>query len=141
MVALPGVGLHLALVGRASSELRLLALVVLLGFLVDSGLAATRLVRFEAPAFGPMLAPPWILALWLLLATTLRHSLGWLRGRYLPAAVLGGVSGPLSYAAGERLGAVQFPPERWPSLGALAAVWALVLPLLLTLARPQQGQA
>jgi hypothetical protein len=39
-------------------------------------------------------------------AATLRHSLGWLRGRWLVGAVLGAVGGPLAYLGGESLGAL-----------------------------------
>ncbi|MGE0443252.1 MAG: DUF2878 domain-containing protein [Gemmatimonadales bacterium] len=89
------------------------------------------------------MAPPWILVLWLQFGTVLRHALRWLRSRPL-AALLGAVGGPLSFRAGEALGAVDFGDHRLRSLAALAAVWAFAMPLMITWARAgsdQQPQA
>jgi len=73
-----------------------------------------------------------------LFATTLNVSLNWLHGRWLLAVVLGGVSGPLAYWAGARLGAVTMPsPEL--ALGALAVGWAALMPAFMVLARRFDG--
>ena len=45
----------------------------------------------------------------------------WLHARPLAAVVLGVVGGPLSYLAGERMGALRFLEPRWQGL-ALGAV-------------------
>ncbi len=73
------------------------------------------------------------LALWLLFATTLNSSLGWLQRRLRLASLLGAISGPLCYRAGEALGALQLGS---PVVYAATAVeWALMMPLGLLLAR------
>ena len=51
-------------------------------------------------------APSWILALWLGFALTVNHSLGWLQEKPWLAALLAALFAPVSYLAGERLGAV-----------------------------------
>lgn len=80
---------------------------------------------------------PWMAGLWILLATGLTASLGWLRGRPWLAVPLGAASGPLAYLAGERLGAIALPEGWWPIV-AIAAVWAATLPLAASLAsRPR----
>jgi len=84
------------------------------------------------------MAPPWILGLWALFATTLNVSLNWLKGRWLVAALLGGIAGPLSYWAGARLGAVVLV-EPVPALVALSIGWAILMPLLMALARRYDG--
>jgi hypothetical protein len=44
--------------------------------------------------------------------------------------VLGAVGGPASYIAGSHLTYVQLPLGVWPSALILAAIWAVVFPLL-----------
>jgi len=74
-------------------------------------------------------APAWMAMLWASFATTLRHGLGWMRGRWTLAAALGAASGPLAFWAGERLGALELGGT--PALLALAVEWGAALPLLL----------
>ena len=52
----------------------------------------------------------------------------------LLCAVLGAVSGPLSYYAGQRLGAVAFPLGLWPTLIGLGLLWGGLFPTLQWLA-------
>ena len=66
-------------------------------------------------------------------ATTLNASMFWLAGRYRLAAVLGAICGPVSYVAGARLGAIEFPAHAGLSLVGIAVVWACVMPSLLWL--------
>lgn len=70
--------------------------------------------------------PPWLIAVWLLFASTLNHSLRWLQSRLWLAALCGAISAPLSYVAGARLGALNIDLARLP---LLALAWALLLPL------------
>jgi hypothetical protein len=61
---------------------------------------------------------------------TLRHSLGWLRGRYLLAAALGAVAGPLAYWAGSKLGAIELAGTTRAAL-AIGAAWTVSMVILL----------
>ena len=125
--------LHLWLAARPSRELCVVVAAVLIGAVWDSLLRKLGLLVYAAP--GPAwLAPAWILAMWALFGTTLNVSLRWLRGRLLVAVLFGGIGGPMAFWAGQRLGAVQIPGP-WPGLLAQAAGWAMILPVLLQLAR------
>ncbi len=73
--------------------------------------------------------------MWLLFSTSLNGTLKWLQGRYLVAALLGAVFGPLSYVAGGRLGAIEFNQDFLLTVLVLAVVWGLVVPLLAWLAK------
>lgn len=121
---------HLALSGARAAEVRLLAIATTMGLVVDSALRWSGFVDYALAPRYPPLAPPWIIALWLLLATTIRPALGFLSGRPLLAAVLGAVGGAASYAAGARFHAVSFPRGYGPAMSALAVVWAVAMPLL-----------
>jgi hypothetical protein len=72
--------------------------------------------------------------MWALFATTIDHSMAWLRSRWVLASLMGAVFGPLAFIAGENLGAVQFI-DRHLALLALALGWALLMPLLLWIAK------
>jgi hypothetical protein len=81
-------------------------------------------------------SPAWILALWWAFALAIVPLLAYLHRRLLLAAVLGAIGGPLAYLGAARgWDVVQFASPQWHSLLALAAGWALAMPLLAWLAR------
>jgi hypothetical protein len=125
---------------RPAPELWLVALTVAIGLVWDSLLINLGLIAFSSGILVDQAAPHWILALWALFATTLNVSLRWLHKRWAVAVLLGAVAGPLSYWGGARMGAlVLLDPTR--ALLALAVGWAVMTPLLLTLARRYDGVA
>lgn len=123
---------HLALANDRTSEVKIVAVCGAVGFALDSAQALTGRLSFTGPSFVSVsaLAPVWVVMLWLQLGTTLRHSLRWLGGRYLLAAALGTVGGPIAFLAGERLGAATWGEPRWLTALSLAVVWGLATPLL-----------
>lgn len=129
------VALMLALGDDRRADAVLVGMAVATGIVVDSALAQSGLVRYASPGLGlaAAVAPVWILGLWALWGAVLREPLRWLHGRPIAAAVLGGVGGPLSYAAGARMGACSFP-EPVAAMWALGVCWALVTPLQLAVA-------
>ena len=133
VVVLTVVGIHLRSAGKPLAEARLVAAAVLIGLVADSLLLATGWVAYPNGQWLAGLAPYWIVGLWALFATTLNVSLKWLSGRYLLAAAFGALGGPLSYLAGERLGAMTFVAP-WAALAGLAIGWGLAMPLLMAIA-------
>jgi hypothetical protein len=131
-VVLVHIGIHLFWSDSRRREVIFFGIVTLLGLLVDSLQKVTGLVVYAAdfPAL-PWLAPAWIVAMWILFATSINSSLKWLKGRYILAALLGAVFGPLSYQGGAALGAASFPRGDMITLGLLAVVWGAVMPLLI----------
>jgi hypothetical protein len=131
---------HLLSVPGPLAEFKLVAAAILIGMVWDSSLAASGWVGYAPGGLFPGAAPNWILVLWALFATTLNVSLRWLQGRWVLAALIGGVAGPLSYCAGVRLGALVFV-EPTQAVLALAAGWAALTPVLLLLARRNDGMS
>jgi hypothetical protein len=123
--------LHLALTSNREREAELVLVIGLFGFAIDTLQASAGLYAFTHTSVVPWLCPLWMVALWMVFATTLNSSMVWLAGRYRVAAVLGALCGPVSYAAGARLGAIEFPANALMSLVAIAFVWALAMPALL----------
>jgi hypothetical protein len=114
-------------------ETQLILLTGIFGFAVDTLQASAGLYAFAHTSAAPWLCPLWMMTLWMIFATTLNASMSWLAGRYRLAAVLGALCGPVSYVAGARLGAIEFPAHAGLSLVGIAVVWACVMPSLLWL--------
>jgi hypothetical protein len=132
------IGLHLFLAEQPGRESRLIVLAVLMGLVFDSLLVNSGWLRYVSPGPFEGLAPFWILAMWALFATTLNVSMSWLKDKPAMAVLLGAVFGPLSYLAGQRLGALEFVDFDSGML-ALVMVWALAMPLLMLAAARFDG--
>ncbi|MGE8189347.1 DUF2878 domain-containing protein [Pseudomonas sp. NPDC086278] len=127
LVALAVLVIHLLWISRWADEGRLILSVVLLGTTVDSSLRWLGVFDFNDVA---PLIPLWLMLLWALLATTLRHCLQWTATPWWLGSVLGAVGGPLSYYAGGQLAGVSFPYGQWPTLIGIGLLWALLFPTL-----------
>jgi hypothetical protein len=101
-----------------------------LGTLIDTVLMHAGIMVYASPNPISFLSPLWMSLLWVALAMTLNHSLGWLKNKYWLSATLGAIAGPLSYLAGVRLDAGSMPNEIY-SLVTLSILWALSMPLIL----------
>lgn len=138
MVVLAVVVLHLRAATRPDLEAGLLVASGIIGLYFDSLLVALGWVTYPSGLFSNSFAPYWIVTMWVLFATTLNSSMGWLRGRLSLAAVLGAFAGPMSYIAGAKLGGIEFV-DRGGALLFLALGWAAAMPLLLVLAEKLNG--
>lgn len=125
--------LHLLRDNNLYSELCLIISAVFIGIIWESLLLASGWLAY-ASSGGARIAPIWLVAMWALFATTINHSMAWLKNRYFLALLLGVVFGPLAFIAGENLGAVVFL-DRTMALTLLAVGWAVLMPLLLWLAQ------
>lgn len=102
------------------------ALCLLIGVMHDSILIHAGLIRFVESSFWP---PLWLMCLWLLLGITLNHSLRWVYERPYLSAMLGAISGPLSYLAGVKLSSAEWSSPLTEVVPIIAFLWLLVLPL------------
>ncbi|HVO22472.1 MAG TPA: DUF2878 domain-containing protein [Candidatus Margulisiibacteriota bacterium] len=125
--------IHLCLNAAPVQEAKLILMIGIFGFAVDTLQASAGLYAFARTSAAPWLCPLWMMALWMIFATTLNASMSWLAGRYRLAAVLGAICGPVSYVAGARLGAIELPAPAGLSLVGIAVVWACVMPSLMWL--------
>lgn len=113
-------------------DLLLACAALLVGLLANTAIAAAGAMTFPPSTWARPLAPAFMLALWFNFALTLTTMLRWLRRRYVLAALVGALGGPLAYFAGARLGALILGPLHTPlALLLIAAEWALAIPLLL----------
>lgn len=117
---------HFTWISSWAAEGKLVMSVFLAGSALDSFLM--HLGLFAIPGDSDLI-PFWLAVLWALLATTLNHCLAWSRPWWIAAGV-GAVGGSFAYIAGAQLTEVELPLGTGPSLMILAAIWALVLPVL-----------
>jgi hypothetical protein len=137
-VAAVVVAWHLSQAVAPWRELALVLMVGLFGAVWDSLLVAGGLLVYPSGTLLPGTAPHWIVAMWLLFATTLNVSLRWLSGRPALAMVCGALAGPLAYYAGAQLGGVQIP-HLVPAMATLALGWAVFMPVLSVLGQRFDG--
>lgn len=156
LVAVLWLWLHLARLDGISSqaprharertrEVKLLVASACIGFLIDSALVLSGAMQFPEHVGLALPTTPWMLALWAAFASTLRHSMNWLRGRYVLGTAAGAVFGPLAYKAGEALNAISIGTSSFAWLG-IACAWALAIPILLRIREfleqyPENGKA
>jgi hypothetical protein len=129
---------HLALSERWQLELRLILSAMLVGVAWETIMVDCGLIQYAHGTLVSGLAPPWIVAMWALLAITLNVSLRWLKRRWLLAAVMGAIAGPMSFLGGARLGAASFTGGNLTTL-ALAVGWAGLMPLMMWLSDRYDG--
>lgn len=140
IIAIALVAWHLARATAPRSELRLILTAGLIGLALDSIPVASGLIHYVSGTLLPGAAPHWIVAMWLIFATTLNVTFRWLKRRWLLAALLGAVAGPLAYYGGAALGAAEFPgSDPALALAVIAIVWASAMPLLMWLSDRYDG--
>jgi hypothetical protein len=126
--------MHLALSPDWKPELLTALSAAVVGFCVDSALVAIGAFSPVPYGFPAPFTSLWMVMLWVNLGTTLNVSLGWLRDRYVLAALFGAVCGPLAYYSGGELGAMTRMPD-FGNLLSIGGAWAIALPLLYSLAK------
>ncbi len=121
---------HFRSVANPRAEIVIVLIACAVGFVVDTAFIQANLLAYAEPLPFAAVAPYWILGMWVNFALTLNGSMRWLHGRYLLAAALGAIGGPLAYVAGIKLGAAELLASGVVVYGVLAVVWALAVPLL-----------
>jgi hypothetical protein len=129
---------HLASSYDPRKELTLLLMAALIGTTWESLLVSAGWLQYPSGTFITGMAPIWIIAMWMLFATTLNVSLRWLKNRLALAAALGATAGPVAFYTGYRLGGVNMP-DITIALLALAVGWSVLMPLLMTLSNRLDG--
>lgn len=117
---------HLLRAERANRESLLLVVAACAGLAWESLLVGVNVLAYPTTDVG-VIAPYWIIAMWVLFATTLNVGMQWLQRNLLIAGVAGAVGGPLSFLAGEKIGAVAIGDG---GLWVIAAGWAVLMPTM-----------
>jgi len=121
--------LHFKYCATCQWEVKLVALITLIGISVDSILHFVNVFIFESY----LMIPAWLILLWICFATTICHSLAFLSSHRTWQVLLGLFIVPLSYRSGEILGAVQFGGAYITTHLILGVIWGGLLPLCFSL--------
>ncbi|MEL7312605.1 MAG: DUF2878 domain-containing protein [Pseudomonadota bacterium] len=128
---------HLRTAKAPGDEVKLLVLAAAIGAVWESALVVTNVLDYGTTA---TFAPYWIIAMWVLFATTLNVGMNWLKRHWAIAAVAGGIGGPLAFFSGSKAGAVEFV-SGMNSLLVIGVGWALLLPVLVIASKRFNGHA
>ena len=91
--------------------------------------------------FGDAVFPLWMACLWVVFPAALPRAFAFLSRAWWRPILLGGLV-PLTYLAGERLGALALPLGQAFTFAALAPIWAALLPAMVRLSnRPASRPA
>jgi hypothetical protein len=133
IIALGIVVYHVVSQADLINELKLVLVAVVVGLLWETWVLNLNILHYPSHLEVSFWPPMWLIMMWALFATTINLSMGWLKGRWILAVLMGGIFGPLAFVAGEKLGAVLFinPIQ---SMITLAIGWGLLMPSLLWLA-------
>lgn len=120
---------HLATVPVKSKESMLLVSAAVIGMTWESLLVRFGIVSYPGYTVAAALAPYWIVAIWVLFATTINHGLRWIKRSWIVASAAGLIGGPLAFFSGAQLGAVEFS-NTLLALVSIGVGWAVLLPTL-----------
>ncbi|MGL5103492.1 MAG: DUF2878 domain-containing protein [Plesiomonas sp.] len=121
--------LHLVLTPTPLRDLKILPLSAL-------GIGIDFLLTDSGVFIFPSTFPVWMMALWVGFILALPHGLNWLFTFHLRWQIFfGALGGALSYFSAYALGVVRFGYPLIPVIIGIAAIWALLLPLLIYFVR------
>jgi len=115
---------------RHQNDFKLVIFACIIGLLVDTAWIQFGFFHYEQHWPHSDIAPIWIIALWVAFALSINHSLAWLNAHPILPALMGLMGAPLSYWAGQRIGAIGFTERPLLALICLALTWAAVLSFL-----------
>lgn len=129
---------HAYLSPSKRADLCVVAVILPVGLIAESLMISTGLMSYQSSWSLPV----WMILLWCHLAVSLNHSLAWMKNiSVIWQAVLASLAGAGSYAAAANLGALQLLHSQVLSLLIIAAIWAILLPVMMILARHiEQGR-
>lgn len=124
--------LHFYLSPDRKFDLASLMTISAIGGTVDLLLSWLGVMIFPEAALLPL----WLVLLWGHFAVALNHGMSWLNKIPLYfQVVFGGLFGPLSYYAGYKFGAVDFPLPPLQTSFIFIVIWAVLLPVYLSISQ------
>lgn len=121
---------HIWLACERMAEVQMMTGTCLVGVLVDTLQQALGVFTFKPDPEPLLWVPLWVFVIWAQFSTLFHFALRWLSRRYLLAALLGALGGPLAYGGGFKLGAAAPNAELVSVVIILGFVWALLTPTL-----------
>lgn len=128
--------IHLLIVAENFREISFIALVSVIGLTSDVILFNTNLLTHSG---YPYLPPIWMICMWPVFATTLKHGLSFFHGRLVLAVVAGAIGGMCFYYVGMQLSEVEMVNSPWVVLPIIGLDWGILFPLFIFLAQGKKS--
>lgn len=119
---------------RDVNDIKVIVLCIILGTALDTIWAFTGLIEYKVHWPVESFAPLWIIFMWAAFGAAINHSLRWIQGNILVAALLSAIGGPLSYLAAERFGAITIS-EKWVLIPSMAIGWFIAMAIIIVVLR------
>jgi hypothetical protein len=123
---------HLLIVDDIKAELQLMITGAAIGITIDNLLTYHGIYLFNEQR-ALMDFPLWMMAIWLGFCGTIRHSMKFMTARPFVMIIAAAIFAPLSYAAANRLGAVEFPMGNIYTAMITGFSWMVITAFLLFL--------
>lgn len=117
------------LTNKRNKELLIICITAVMAIAFELAQVLYGFISYPEQAALITMVPLWMITLWINLSLTINHSMAWLKGRYILAALFASVAGPLTYVAGERIGAITLHSNM--SLLAISIMWLVSMPLII----------
>ncbi|MDX1588823.1 MAG: DUF2878 domain-containing protein [Oleiphilaceae bacterium] len=137
LVTVAAVALHLLWISqRALRELRFIVMAAFLGMVVDILWQNLGVLRFpdNQGYYAEGMIPVWLVAIWLIFATTVNHCLYWMRSWPRLTLLMAPFAGAFAYYSAAQIGAVEIGHGLWGLL-ALALGWLFLFPTFQRISR------
>jgi hypothetical protein len=116
-------GLHLKLLSpNPRQEFSFILKTTIVGYGSDAIFTYLGGISFPQSQHPPL----WLLCIWILFSSTLRHSMHWLATQPIKTCLLFGIAGPLSYYGVQSFELLRYQQPLTLSLGAHGLIWALL---------------
>lgn len=115
--------LHIIYFSKVKNELLLIAVITVVGVIIDSTLQWYSIFIFKEHEYIPL----WLVVLWISFAATICHSLQFLKSSITLQFLVGALIAPLSYVAGYQLEAVEFGLPKVITYAYLGLIWSVLM--------------
>ena len=113
-----------------NTDIKLVIYACVIGLIIDTTWVQLGFIAYKQHWPYSAIAPIWIIALWVAFALSINHSLKWLHRHPILPSLMGLLGAPLSYFAGQRIGAISFTGQPILTLCCLALTWAIAVHFL-----------
>ena len=117
-------------------EFQIVLITGLIGYCVDCILTLLGFFRFDEVQG---ITPIWLLLLWFGFCATLRQSLAFFASKQFITVLAGAIGGCFAYMAAAHFNAVELTLPLLLSAVSIAAIWAVLFPLLIWMSQSLEG--
>ena len=122
---------HLNIVAESRKELILILCCGFLGLIVESLYLYFNFISYEGYLISESFMPPlWIVCIWIALATTINHSMVFLKNKWIVTGICGAIFGPICYFAVMKFNILHFHFSVSESIFILSVACGISLQLM-----------